>query len=124
MTFGERIKKIRFSFKPKLSQKAFGEKIGVSIDVVGNLEYNRVEPSEAMLLLISKTYGVRYQWLKTGEEPMYPPETDDFLEKITRIMEGESSNKKRAIEMVMDMPDELLDWVYNYYQAKKDKRPE
>lgn len=120
MTFGERIKEIRFSFKPKLSQKAFGEKIGVSIDVVGNLEYNRVEPSEAMLLLISMTYGVRYEWLKTGELPMKPPETDDLLERVTHILEGESPHKLELMKMIMDMPDELLDWVYNYYQQKKN----
>ena len=120
MSFGERINTIRTSFKPKLSMSAFGERLGVSKDVVANLEYNRVEPSEAMLLLISKTYGVRYEWLKTGELPMKPPETDEFLEKIAHIMEGESPNKKRAIEMIMYMPDELLDWVYQYYQQKKN----
>ena len=120
MSFGERINQLRTSSKPKLSMNSFGERLGVSKDVIANLEYNRVEPSESMLLLISKTYGVRSEWLKTGEEPMYPPEADDFLERITRIMEGESPNKRQLIEMIMDMPDELLDWVYQYYQQKKN----
>lgn len=124
MSIAQRIKKIRTSASPKLSQEAFAESIGKTRPAIAVYETGRVIPDDSVLLLIAKTYGVRYAWLKTGEEPMYPPETDDFLEKITRIMEGESPNKKRAIEMVMDMPDELLDWVYNYYQAKKEKRPE
>lgn len=116
-TIGERIKTLRDSLE--LSQSAFGENFGASRDVVNNLERDRINITDERLLLISKTYGVRFEWLKTGELPRKPPETDDFLERITHIMEGESPSKKRAIEMIMDMPDELLDWVYNYYQQKK-----
>ena len=115
-TTGERIKSLRESLG--LSQTSFGDKIGVSRDVVNNLERDRINITDDRLLLISKTYGVRFEWLKSGEEPMYPPETDDFLVKITQIMEGESPNKRKAIEMIMDMPDELIDWVYRYYTAK------
>ncbi len=120
-TIGGRIKDLRESLN--LSQTEFGEKLGVSRDVVNNLERDRVNITEDRLLLISKTYGVRYEWLKTGDLPMYPPETDDLLERVTHILEGESPNKLRAIEMIMDMPDELLDWVYAYYEGKKEKRP-
>lgn len=116
-TIGERIAKLRSELG--LTREAFGERLGVSRDVINNLERDRVNITDDRLLLISRTYGVRFEWLKTGELPMRPPESDDFLERITHIMEGESPNKRRAIEMIMDMPDELLDWVYNYYQQKK-----
>lgn len=119
-TIGERIKELRLSFTPKLSKRAFGERLGVSYDVINNLELNRVNIPDDRLLLISKTYGVRYEWLKTGEEPMYPPETDDLLERVTRILEGESPHKLELMKMIMDMPDDLLDWVYQYYQQKKN----
>ena len=122
MSFGERIKELRLSFSPKLSQRAFGEKLGVSIDVIANLEYNRVEPSESMLILISKTYGVRYEWLKTGEEPMYPPETDDLLVKVTKVMEGQSEAKRKLVEFVCDMPDALLDMIIEYYDMKMQNK--
>ena len=115
-SIGERIKDLRESLN--LSQTNFGDKIGVSRDVINNLERDRVNITDDRLLLISKTYGVCYDWLKSGALPMYPPESDDFLVRITRIMEGESPNKRRAIEMVMDMPDELVDWVYQYYENK------
>lgn len=123
-TIGERIKELRLSFNPKLSKRAFGEKIGVSMDVINNLELDRIRITDDRLLLIAKTYGVRYEWLKTGELPMYPPESDDFLVRVTRIMEGENPNKLDLIRMIMDMPDELIDWVYEYYESKKEKRPE
>ncbi|MBQ8617613.1 MAG: helix-turn-helix transcriptional regulator [Clostridia bacterium] len=117
-TIGKRIAKLRS--KLGLTREAFGNNLGVSRDVINNLERDRVNITDDRLLLIAKTYGVRYEWLKNGgDELMYPPETDDFLVRITHIMEGESPNKRRAIEMIMDMPDELLDWVYRYYQNKK-----
>ena len=118
MTFGERIKELRLSFTPKLSQRALGEKLAVSIDVIANLEYNRVEPSESMLILISKTYGVRYEWLKTGEEPMHPPETDDLLVKVAKVMEGQSEAKRHLVELICDLPDALLDQLIEYYDQK------
>lgn len=122
LSFGERIKELRLSFSPKLSQRAFGEKLGVSIDVIANLEYNRVEPSESMLILISKTYGVRYEWLKTGEEPMYPPDTDDLLVKVAKVMEGQSEAKRKLVEFICDMPDALLDQIIEYYDKKMDTK--
>lgn len=121
-TVGERIKELRDSLK--LSQAEFGENLGVSRDVINNLERDRVNVAKDRLILIAEKYKVRYEWLKTGEGPMHPPEANDFLERITHIMRGESPNKRRAIEMILDMPDELLDWVYRYYMDKKEKRPE
>ena len=122
LSFGERIKELRLSFSPKMSQRAFGEKLGVSIDVIANLEYNRVEPSESMLILISKTYGVRYEWLKTCEKPMYPPETDDLLVKVAKVMEGQSEAKRKLVEFVCDMPDALLDMIIEYYDMKMQNK--
>ena len=121
-SIGERIQELRLSLS--LTREAFGEKLGVSRDVINNLERDRVNITEDRLLLIAKTYGVRYEWLKTGELPMYPPESDDFLVRVTRIMEGENPNKLDLIRMIMDMPDDLIDWVYEYYESKKEKRPE
>ena len=71
-----------------------------------------------MLILISKTYGVRYEWLKTGEEPMYPPETDDLLVKVTKVMEGQSEAKRQLVELICDLPDALLDQLIEYYDQK------
>ena len=121
-SIGERIQELRLSLS--LTREAFGEKLGVSRDVINNQERDRVNITEDRLLLIAKTYGGRYVWLKTGELPMYPPESDDFLVRVTRIMEGENPNKLDLIRMIMDMPDELIDWVYEYYESKKEKRPE
>lgn len=122
MSIGKRLKELRGSIQPKMSQEEFAASIGKTRAAYAVYELDRVVPDDAVLLLISKTYGVRYEWLKTGELPKHPPETDDFLVRITHIMEGESPNKRRAIEMIMDMPDELVDWVYQYYEKKRKNK--
>ena len=65
----ERIRFLRE--KNKLSRAAFGERIGVSGDVINNLERGRVEVKEHIIKLISAEYGVTEEWLRTGTEPMY-----------------------------------------------------
>lgn len=65
----KRIKILRESLQ--LSQREFGEKLGVSRDVISNIEYGRVAPKELLIKHICELYGVNEQWLKNGEEPMF-----------------------------------------------------
>lgn len=61
MKIGERIKYVRESLN--LSQSKFGETMGVSRDVISNVELGRVEPKEYILRLICKTYRANYLYL-------------------------------------------------------------
>ena len=117
-TIGERIKIIRNSVSPKMSQESFAASIGKTRAALSVYELDRVVPDDSVLLLISKTYGVRYEWLKTGEEPMYPPETDDLLVKVAKVMEGQSEAKRQLVELICDLPDALLDQLIEYYDQK------
>lgn len=60
-----RIKAVREALK--LSQREFGEKLGVSRDVISNLEYDRVQPKELLLRHICQLYRVNPYWLESGE---------------------------------------------------------
>lgn len=79
----ERIKFIRNDLK--LSQEAFGKTIGVSRDVVANLEQGRVKVQDSMLRLICKTHLINYFWLTEGigEPYINVPDIimDDAIEK-------------------------------------------
>ncbi|MBQ0067584.1 MAG: helix-turn-helix transcriptional regulator [Phascolarctobacterium sp.] len=67
----------------KLSRAAFGDKLGVSGDVINNLERGRVEIKEHIVKLICAEYSVNEEWLRNGTEPMYvQPDAfslDDFV---------------------------------------------
>ena len=63
-----RIKAIRESLS--LSQREFGERLGVSRDVISNIEYGRVPPKELLLRHMCQQYNINEHWLQTGEGKM------------------------------------------------------
>lgn len=69
MTANERVRELRKSLN--LSQTKFGEKLGVSKDVVVNIELERVELKELMLNLICKTFNVNPLWILDGQGKMF-----------------------------------------------------
>lgn len=89
----ERIRIFRESMN--LSRSAFGEMLGISGDMVNNMERGRVEIKEDRIKLICSTFNVNEDWLRTGKgEPTI---------KRTRRQEiGEFANE------VMDLPDENI----------------
>lgn len=93
----DRIKTVREALH--LSQREFGEKLGVSRDVISNLEYNRVEPKELLLRHICDLYGVNEVWLKTGEGKMF--------------LENSAYNKKldEALKIFQSLRPEFQDYA-------------
>lgn len=77
-----RIKLIRKTLK--LSQREFGEALGVSRDVISNIEYGRVKPKDLLLRHICQQYKVNIHWLETGKGDMF----DANLQKEARLDEA------------------------------------
>ena len=88
----ERIKYLRKKVK-KLSQEKFGEELGVSRDVINNIESNRLkmpEQKEPLYRLISEKFGVSLAWIKCESNEMYPPKTRG--QEIGEIVAAASKN--------------------------------
>ena len=66
-----------------LSRAAFGEKLGVSGDVINNLERGRVEPKEHIIKLICAEFSVNENWLRNGVGEMYIQPDTFSLERLT-----------------------------------------
>ena len=106
---GNRIKEIRSKYK--LSQTEFGKKLGVSRDVIGNLECERVELKNPMSKLICKTFNIREEWLLTGEGEMtLIPDEDIELDKIfSDITSGDSDKIKEIVLKLSKLDEKYLD---------------
>ncbi|RKL63823.1 XRE family transcriptional regulator [Thermoanaerobacteraceae bacterium SP2] len=81
----ERIKEVRNLLK--LSQKEFGEKLGVSRDVIANIEYNRVEPQKIFIQHLCNIFSVNQDWLETGVGNVFLNNNKNLSEAI-RIFES------------------------------------
>ena len=91
----------------KLSRAAFGEKIGVSGDVINNLERGRVEIKEHIIKLICTQFSVNENWLRNGNEPMFLKTSDSIMEQLRE-------------EFHLD--DFSFSLVYEYLKLDEDKR--
>ena len=84
-----RIKSVREALH--LSQREFGEKLGVSRDVISNIEYGRVKPKDLLLHHMCQLYKINEHWLQTGEGEIFKtlrPEFQDYaLQQIKNLAE-------------------------------------
>lgn len=99
MNQGERLKYIRKDLK--MSQEKFGESLGVTRDVINNLERDRNKSSnEAMLRLICKTYNVNYFWLTEEDGEPYVRIPEIIIDTAVEKYELDKQDKKIIEEYV------------------------
>ena len=100
----ERIKQIRSSLK--LTRAEFGKRLGVSGDVINNLERGRVEPKEMIIKLICKEFGVSYQWLVNGLGEMNDSDENEAQEIVDSVMTGDNEFAKKVLVAFARMGEE------------------
>lgn len=79
----ERVRQVRK--ENKLSQDEFAECLGVSRDVIKNIELNRLAKPEQkipLMKLIAKEFNIREEWLLFGEGEKTPKNTQGNLAKF------------------------------------------
>lgn len=105
MNISDRIKLLRKDLK--LSQEEFGNKLGVSRDVIGNIEYDRLkrpEQKEPIYILICEKFSVNENWLRNGVGEMYVPsplEEDEDAKYVSELLEDENNPLYDLIKGIM-----------------------
>lgn len=90
----QRIKEVRNTLR--LTQTAFGEKVGVSIHVIKNIELNRATPNELLISHICSVYGINEHWLRTGEGEMFSGKSEDDIAIESALRNTSGSPALRA----------------------------
>lgn len=111
MTLHEKIRFIRKD--KKKSQAEFGETLGVSRDVVANIENGRVIPRENMIKLICSTYDVDYAWLTEDEGEPYIKTKNSVIEKLA-IQYNLDDFDKKIIGKYLELSPEDRSVLKNY----------
>lgn len=92
----DRIKQLRAYLK--MNQTEFGEHIGVKQTTIAGYESGIRVPSDAVLLSISREFGVSESWLRTGEgEMLEKTDEDTELAKILGQISGSNDILIKAI---------------------------
>lgn len=90
-----------------ISRVAFGRKIGVSGDVINNLERGRVEIKEPIFKLICSEFSVSEDWLRNGSGEM-------FVKTILNTMDH--------LKEEFNLDDFSYSLVYEYLKLSQEKR--
>ena len=112
-----RIREVREHFK--LTQTEFGERLGVSRDVIGNIEYNRLKnpkQKEPIIKLICSTFGVNEIWLRSGEGEMFQAMTEDeeLAAYAGDVMHDETASFLRRLTL------EMKNWTPEVWQMLEE----
>ena len=105
MSQGSRVKEIRKNLK--LNQTEFGNRLGVSVDVVSNIEIGRVDLKPYMAKLICQTFNVSPIYLEKGEGEMFTDTEETLLEELQKSYQ---------------LNDDEVDIVKNFIQLDEDSR--
>lgn len=106
-----------------LSRAAFGQKIGVSGDVINNLERGRVEVKEPMIKLICSEFSVNENWLRTGVGDMFadtPSSTMDQLRKEFNLDDFSYNLVYQYLRLGSDQRQAVRDFFYNVVSGGGD----
>lgn len=106
----ERIKELRKNTL-KMSQAAFGERLGVNRDVINNIENNRLSrPDQKLSLykLICSEFNISEEWLLNGTGDMYASNEAEYGALIDRVMTGQNEFAKNIFKTFANFDEK--DW--------------
>lgn len=110
----ERIRELRKN-DLKMSQEAFAERLGVTRDVIGNIELNRLARPDQKLSLIKlmcKEFNVNDNWILEGLEPKFMEPITFSLDEYAKA-NGLTERDCVIIREFMALDSSAKDAVYN-----------
>ena len=119
----ERIRYLRKNVL-NLTQQEFGNKLGVSRDVIKNLELGilaRPEQKDPLFRLITKEFNVDYIWLTTGEGDPINKENDTIMAEIDNIMKGDNEFHKNLVKMIVSLDDDAVSRIEEQFSMLMNK---
>lgn len=105
----ERIKQIRKSLQ--LTQQEFADKLGVARNNIAGYETNKRCPSDAVVSLICREFGINENWFRNGEGEMYEQITDQqkVMKYAGLLLKDTDSVVANAIKTFMVTYEQLDD---------------
>lgn len=113
----DQVKSLRAALK--LSQTAFGEKLGVSRDVIKNIENDLVAPSGLFFHAAASAFNVNEEWLRTGEGDMFKPSDDSILSALSQKYHL-GDMELHIIETFLNLPPAARATVTDFLQSLSD----
>lgn len=100
-----------------LSQKDFADKLGISENFVWMIEKGTRIPSDRTISDICREFGVREEWLRTGELPVKKSlsrqaQITQFVGEVMR--DAKKSDTQRILTALMDATPEEIEAIVTF----------
>lgn len=105
----ERIRQLRKKIL-NLTLEDFSNKINISRSNLGNIETGRISLTERVLSDICRSFHVRQDWIKNGNEPIFDDNADPLNAEI--------------IKLYLSLTDENKKYLYGYIQRLLEEQQE
>lgn len=120
MTVGERI--INLRKESGMTQTDLAKKIHAARNTVTNYETGVRVPNDMALNSIADTFGVRFEWLKTGEGEKQDNTETAVVAKIVQMLSGENPEALSLFKAFAEFGESDWQAVKKFMQAiKKDE---
>lgn len=95
--FGERVKAVRRG--SDLTQGAFAARLGLKQNSVALIESGKRNASDQVILAICREFGIREQWLRTGEGQMKAESAraQELADSVSRLFQDETETFRSAL---------------------------
>ncbi len=110
-----------------MTQKEFGNDLGVSRGVIANIESGFVAPKPLLLDMICKTYNVNEDWLKNGTGEMFrkPSAEDVIIKAFANLTLSDGDHfKKQFIAALAELDEEAWEAVEAFAEKVVKKTAE
>ena len=108
----ERMREVRQTLH--LSQKEFARRLGLSKDMISNIEYKRVEPRDVLLEHLCAVYRVNPNWLFKGEGEMFTNASGAKLQEVEDMFSKlDAQSQEYALQQIR--------WLLQMQKEKQQK---
>jgi transcriptional regulator with XRE-family HTH domain len=105
----QRIKELRRALN--LTQHEFAERAGIKQSTVATYEIGRNEPSDTVISLICKEFGVSEDWLRYGDGEMFTPQDRDeeIAAMVAKVISGNNDFQKALVRIISSCTEKELE---------------
>ena len=115
-TIGERIKRLRLSQEPKMSQEQFARRIGATPTVISRYEAGLREVPSTVIHSICREFNVCREWLVNGKGEMNVPTASKTLDEVARRY-SESRTFRAILDVYADLDDTSCAMFERYIES-------
>lgn len=124
MTVNERVRYFRKDIL-HMSQVDFARSIGMKQTGVSYMEQESSTVTDQAIKTISSVHGIREEWLRTGEEPMYKEPATFNLDEFAKER-GASDLDLKVVKAYFDLDPQIRKMLIEHFKAElasEDEQP-